>query len=689
MAMSALTPVAVFADETETPAAAATGFYTANSFITPVQFKALTLEEQRALLSKEDLVLVVSGSVYFAKDALGKSDAELEEIVLTEAEFEATYGELSGSGYETSPVAELKVESVSAINDITVAFGEESAQTVLAGLPTTVKATLNDEETTEVTLDVEWAADANYDENVAGVYTFTGKVTLPADVDYTISEEISTVNVKVTVEAATEEQITSAIAAVNEAVGAADLLVALQSPVLGLTNVDENVDYTTEIDDSFTTTKAQIQAAVNRANAAATEANAEFIKAVNEATGKTALETALNALGINNVITNPSQGLAYFAAIAANTTETKAQIQAVIDQVNLTELTKLVVAAEKSVKATDVVTAKTLLDAYSPVDTGDVTTVADFQARLDVVTALVAVNAQKAASDSGVNLLTALKGPALNLKNVVDVNANEYLVAFKARVTADTNFEFATVSALQTFVNKVNTDKGTGFITAVNTAGAGSVASDFAGAINSAGVATVSTANDAAYLAAFKAKVAADSKFKFTTVAEITAFVKAVNTAETEKALLTAVNEAPANGIEAALTAFVGTYNNDAYVNLTSTSGQKNEVARLFRGIKADTTYKTIEEVQAALTSATEQYNTALSNVLNAKSIAETRTTLQAVYDLALTYFTEEEIAEIDSVTVTVEQAETLFSNLEIERAKETPVLPKNFGAVITAATPA
>lgn len=605
---------------------------------------------------------------------------------------------------EEQVVADLKVESVMAINDITVAYGEETAQTVLAGLPTTVTATLNDEETTEVTLDVEWAADANYDENVAGVYTFTGAVTLPADVDYTISEALSTVTVKVTVEAATEEQIDAAIDAINLA-NTGTIIAALKSPVLGLSDVNEDLadEYVAEIAKSFTTTKAQIQAAVNRANAAAAETNADAIKAVNEATGAVSLLTALDDLGIGNVIGTltgdpaavdtsvPSLAAQYFTAISNETTDTKAQIQAVIDQVNLKELTKLVVAAEKSVKGTDVATAQALLDAYLPVDTGEVTTVADFQSRLDVVTALIAVNEEKASGDAGVDLLAALKDPALKLKNVVDGNADDYLVAFKARVAADAKFEFATVSALQSFVNKVNADTSTGLITAVNTAGLATddaTGATFLAKIKLTSVTTVDD-NAKAYLDAFKAKVATDSKFKFTTVEEIKTFVKAVNTAETEKTLVGAINTASASGIEAALTAFVGEYNNDAYVNLgSSLNGKRNEVARLFRGIKADTTYKTKEDVQTALTSATVQYNTALNNVLNSKSIAETRTNLQAVYDLALTYFTEEEIGEINGATVTVTQAETLFGALEDARENET-ALPKNFEEVITAATPA
>lgn len=94
IAMSALTPAAVFAIDTP-----ATGFYTADSFTSPLQYKNLTLSEKQKLLAREDLTFVVNNLVYFAKEAIGKSDAELSKIAITVAEFQGEYGELTNSGY--------------------------------------------------------------------------------------------------------------------------------------------------------------------------------------------------------------------------------------------------------------------------------------------------------------------------------------------------------------------------------------------------------------------------------------------------------------------------------------------------------------------------------------------------------------------------------------------------------------
>ena len=91
---------------------------------------------------------------------------------------------------------ELKVAEVSAIKDITVEFGGELK------LPGTVKATLNDEEETEVTLAIDWAENKDFDAKKAGNYEFTGTLSKLKDEElkFTIPEDKATVTVKVTVE---------------------------------------------------------------------------------------------------------------------------------------------------------------------------------------------------------------------------------------------------------------------------------------------------------------------------------------------------------------------------------------------------------------------------------------------------------------------------------------------------------
>lgn len=80
---------------------AKTGFYTLDSFTTPAQYKNFSTPDKRNLLAKKDLVFLVGDEVYFAKDALGKSDAQLTKIAQTVGSFEKQYGELTNSGYGT------------------------------------------------------------------------------------------------------------------------------------------------------------------------------------------------------------------------------------------------------------------------------------------------------------------------------------------------------------------------------------------------------------------------------------------------------------------------------------------------------------------------------------------------------------------------------------------------------------
>lgn len=111
VAVLALTPAAFYPKEASASTVAPTGFYTVDSYTTPIQFRNFGLTKKQELLAKEDLALVVNGLVYFAKDALGKSDAELSKIAITEADFEAIYGELTESGY-TQASYDFKVLSI-------------------------------------------------------------------------------------------------------------------------------------------------------------------------------------------------------------------------------------------------------------------------------------------------------------------------------------------------------------------------------------------------------------------------------------------------------------------------------------------------------------------------------------------------------------------------------------------------
>ncbi|MEK5067167.1 hypothetical protein [Sporosarcina sp. FSL K6-1508] len=113
LAITALTPVAAFAAPTDN---AAQGFYTADKYLTGVEFRALPATEKAALLVNPETVMVIGGKVYFSKAAIGKTQVQIDALAMTEAEFEAANGELTSGGYGDVVTGELKVESVSAIN---------------------------------------------------------------------------------------------------------------------------------------------------------------------------------------------------------------------------------------------------------------------------------------------------------------------------------------------------------------------------------------------------------------------------------------------------------------------------------------------------------------------------------------------------------------------------------------------
>jgi len=109
--------------------------------------------------------------------------------------------------------SEFKVIEISAIEDITVEFGGELV------LPKTVKATLDNEEATEVTLAIEWAENEEFDAEVAGDYTFTGTLSKVEgeEVEFTIPEDKATVTVKVTVEEEVVEALrVESVSAIDE-----------------------------------------------------------------------------------------------------------------------------------------------------------------------------------------------------------------------------------------------------------------------------------------------------------------------------------------------------------------------------------------------------------------------------------------------------------------------------------------
>lgn len=432
---------------------------------------------------------------------------------------------------------------------------------------------------------------------------FTGTLTVAdEEAEYTISEELSTVEVTVTVEAPTAAQITAAIAAVNSA-NAGNIIAALQSPVLGLTDINEDLatDYVAEVLASVTNTKARIQQAVNRVNTAAAEADQDEIDNVNTAVNFTDLRAALTALGIDNVATSPSLNQEYFDAIDANTTETKEQIQAVIDAVNLAEITAAVVKAETDLTPA----AHTAADTLVQLDLLEEAVQTDLEDRLVAVDLIINVNAAGNAGD----LQTALQ--ALETAELIEgyntSNQAAYFTAF-GLITEDP--EFTTVAGIQTFVTTVNANEATALIDAVN-------------------VATAQAAMQVALDAVTGDTASAEEVDLFLEVYGATTFtsLEQITDAFADVRLTSAVNEADESETEDALDALEFA----SYVNLGA--DRRAEVAALFFANEGTTEFETVAEVEVALQATVEQYNALLSAINGSTTISGMKASLKAVSD--------------------------------------------------------
>lgn len=496
-------------------------------FATGFEMNSSTAKKYQVNAQQSQFLYGFEGKYYSMEDAFAAFEEAEGDRDLFETKLAA-----KDEAEVTQP--ELTVESVSAITHDDVTFGDEEG----LDLPETVTATLNDEDETEVTLNVEWDENEDYDVNVAGEYTFTGTATIAdEDAEYTLSEELAAVEVSVKVLEPTAAQIAAAVAAVNDAEDNDALLLALQSPVLGLEGVNEDLieDYETEIDKSVTNTKARIQAAVNRVNKVAADELQVFIDAVNNAVGLDGLRIALRAegLGLDNVSTDDDLLFQeYFDAIDENDTDTKAKIQDVIDAVNLEEITAAVVKAETDLTEDALTAAAGLVD----LDLLEEDVQTDLEDRLDAVEGIMTVNG---AEDAGA-LLGALNdleaAELLTEDSVVEANEDAYFAAFEELKEEDEDFKFTKVAEIQAFVDEVNAteaaDKLAGLIADVNNA---TTATELYQALEALETEELvenldsSTANQDKYFAKFYDEDEEEANYEFKTVAEIQAFVDEAN----------------------------------------------------------------------------------------------------------------------------------------------------------------
>lgn len=205
LALSAVTPVAAFAAESEASATVEQGLYTVNGFISIDQFVGLSNTEKLRYLSDEKSVLVIDGlgAIYSSVVVTG-TDEELENGYKTVEKFVADNNiVLDPEKGVIVPDEQLAVKSVSAINltTVTVEFSEaleslEKSAVSITNNKTTAKQTIKsvtlseDKKSAEVVLYNPLAASTTYGVSVVvGESTLTGEVAIGDLVPATIEAE--------------------------------------------------------------------------------------------------------------------------------------------------------------------------------------------------------------------------------------------------------------------------------------------------------------------------------------------------------------------------------------------------------------------------------------------------------------------------------------------------------------------
>ena len=161
LAVSALTPVAAFANEDVTPATVAKdGFYniTTGVFYTSKDFKALSKDDQKAVIKDTDFYLVFKGTVYSGLDIALKTTEELATAGVEEVDFEETHGvELSADG-------KVLKDGVDIAPGKALEAAIKAAEDAITALPAVDELTLEDEaavEAAQALVDAVLALDEN------------------------------------------------------------------------------------------------------------------------------------------------------------------------------------------------------------------------------------------------------------------------------------------------------------------------------------------------------------------------------------------------------------------------------------------------------------------------------------------------------------------------------------------------
>lgn len=421
VALSAITPVAAFAAETEATQVKP-GIYTTDAtkgFTSIDEFKKLSLKEKAALLQVKDAVLVLGTEVIPASVILTGTNDDLANSRVSVEKYQEDNNVILDSEVGIKPttpgeVTEVKVSSVSAINKsgVTVKFP------ALTEAQTDVEVTVKDDKGN--TVEVKPVSVLDVGETTA---TFTFKTALT-------SEPAGTWTVD---GVSFDANAQAAVKAINTAANQVELNSALKSTYFTDVDGSKITDYFTEMNGNTYETIADVQKAIDKVNKASVSGQliSDIVDAMadnNEVTLLTLLGDASFERVNDDFIT---QYMAEFkgnvnTATTITGSSSVANVQAEIDAVNKKAAQDAVTAADTTpataLTADAINKAQDLVTALPENTDGEKADKKGLQDKIDVANAFAKVKG----ATTQASLLSALKSPVLKLQNIDDALAKFY-----------------------------------------------------------------------------------------------------------------------------------------------------------------------------------------------------------------------------------------------------------------------
>ncbi|RNF38260.1 S-layer homology domain-containing protein [Planococcus salinus] len=433
------------------------------------------------------------------------------------------------------------------------------------------------------------------------------------------------------------------------------LLAALEAPVLnfiGTVNPNLVTEYAAEFDASVINTYDRLLAAIERVNAEYDTSIEEMIADLNAATGiegDAGIVTILGNLDIENLLDDEDVEIAYFDEIQAQQPQTVEEVQNLIDDVNLAEVTATVDAAVANPADTDFDEVGLLVTAYG--DNGaDADLITEFEASLELGEAVQGVlTADADTLDDELETLAGLSD---------DIDLDTFNAEYTAEYLTDLDDDDVTTAAdIQAVITDVNEASEAVLITAINEA---TTEADLDEALADIGIDESTETQQTLFLSVY-------GDTAFNTIEEI-------EEAYADVQLIAAVNAA---GDSAETSDALLDIDNESFINLGSTS--REEVAQLFFANDYDD-FAAQDDINAELETVIDQYTALLGGINEAETIAEMDDALEALdaeFDLGY-----DDLDDTDQLTV----AEQLLGNFPVD-SDGNEVNFTTFGSVLDAIT--